>query len=259
MPYLGNTPTTQNFTSGTDYFNGTGSQTAFTLSRSVVSINDIQAVVNNVVQVPNDAYTLSGTTITFTSAPSAGTQNVYVRYLSTTTQVITPSQGSVSQSSLASNVVGNGPAFNASNTGSQSITGGVATKVILQTEEFDTASRFNNTGSTVSGIPAYAFLPNVAGYYQLNGTIYVTATTSSQSVLAIIYKNGSTYQAGGFQSLSAPLNNAGGQVSSVVYLNGTTDYVELYGYAGITGTGTLENAGALGLKCQLSGFLARAA
>ena len=100
MAYLGNTPTTQNFVSGTDYFNGTGSQTAFTLSRTVNSINDIQAVVNNVVQQPNDAYTLSGTTITFTSAPSSGTNNVYVRYLSTTTQVITPSQNSVGTAQL---------------------------------------------------------------------------------------------------------------------------------------------------------------
>jgi hypothetical protein len=54
------------------------------------------------VQVPNDAYTISGTTITFTSAPSAGTANIYVRYLSTTTQSITPSQNTVSYSTLNS-------------------------------------------------------------------------------------------------------------------------------------------------------------
>jgi hypothetical protein len=102
MSYIGSTPTTQSFISGTDYFNGTGSQTAFTLSRTVASVNDIQATVNNVVQVPNDAYTISGTTITFTSAPSAGTGNVYVRYLSTTTQAISPSQGTVGWAQLNS-------------------------------------------------------------------------------------------------------------------------------------------------------------
>jgi hypothetical protein len=102
MSYIGSTPTTQSFISGTDYFNGDGSTTAFTLSRSVVSTNDIEAVINNVVQQPNSAYTVSGTTITFTSAPSSGTSNIYVRYLSTTTQSITPSQNTVSYSTLNS-------------------------------------------------------------------------------------------------------------------------------------------------------------
>ena len=72
MSYIGSTPTTQSFIAGTDYFNGDGSTVAFTLSRSVVSVNDIEAVINNVEQQPNTAYTVSGTTITFTSAPSGG-------------------------------------------------------------------------------------------------------------------------------------------------------------------------------------------
>lgn len=92
MAYLGSTPTTQNFIAGTDSFNGTGSATNFTLSRFVNSVNDIQVVVNNVVQYPPN-YSVSGTTLTISPAPSSGTNNVYVRYLSTTLQSLTPSQG----------------------------------------------------------------------------------------------------------------------------------------------------------------------
>lgn len=93
MAYLGSTPTTQSFISGTDSFNGTGSATNFTLSRFVNSVNDVQVVVNNVVQYPPN-YSVSGNTLTISPAPSAGTNNVYVRYLSTTLQSIAPSQGS---------------------------------------------------------------------------------------------------------------------------------------------------------------------
>ena len=86
--YIGNTPTTQSFISGTDYFNGNGSTVAFTLSRQVNSPNDIEVFVNNVAQQPNAGYSISGTTLTFTAAPSTGTSNIYVRYLSTVTQSI---------------------------------------------------------------------------------------------------------------------------------------------------------------------------
>ncbi len=101
MSYIGSTPTTQNFIAGTDSFNGTGSATNFTLSRFVNSVNDIQVVVNNVVQYPPN-YSVSGTTLTISPAPSAGTNNVYARYLSTTLQTFAPSQGSSIQFGIGS-------------------------------------------------------------------------------------------------------------------------------------------------------------
>ena len=61
----GNTSITQ------DSFTGDGSTTAFTMSTSVTS-NQTQRIVvavGNVYQNPASAYTLSGTTITFTSPP----------------------------------------------------------------------------------------------------------------------------------------------------------------------------------------------
>lgn len=95
MSYVGNTPTQQAFTPAIDYFNGTGSQTAFTLSRPVASVAQVQVVVNNVAQNPGSTYTVSGNTITFVAAPSSGTNNIYVYYTSPITQVIQPGQGTV--------------------------------------------------------------------------------------------------------------------------------------------------------------------
>jgi len=95
MSYIGNTNTTQGFTPAIDYFSGNASTTAFTLSRPVASVAQVQAVVNNVAQNPSDAFTVSGSTITFTSAPSSGTNNNYVYYTSPITQVIAPGQGTV--------------------------------------------------------------------------------------------------------------------------------------------------------------------
>ena len=102
MAFIGNTPTTQAFTPAVDYFSGNGSTTAFTLSRPVASVAQVQVVIDNVAQNPSSAYTISGNTITFTSAPLAGTNNIYVYYTSPITQVIAPGQGTVGTSAFAS-------------------------------------------------------------------------------------------------------------------------------------------------------------
>ena len=101
MAFIGNTNITQAFTPAVDYFSGNGSTTAFTLSRPVASVAQVQVVVNNVAQNPSSAYTVSGNTITFTSAPSSGTNNIYVYYTSPITQVIAPGQNTVYPSSLS--------------------------------------------------------------------------------------------------------------------------------------------------------------
>lgn len=101
MSYIGNTAQTQAFTPAVDYFSGNASTTAFTLSRPVASVAQVEAVIDNVVQNPSSAYTVSNNTITFTSAPLSGTNNIYVRYTSPITQVIAPGQGTVGTTALA--------------------------------------------------------------------------------------------------------------------------------------------------------------
>jgi hypothetical protein len=100
MAFIGNTNTTQAFTPAVDFFSGNASTTAFTLSRPVASVAQVQAVISNVPQDPGSAYTVSGNTITFTSAPPSGTNNIYVYYTSPITQVIAPGQGTVTSESF---------------------------------------------------------------------------------------------------------------------------------------------------------------
>jgi hypothetical protein len=97
--------------------------------------------------------------------------------------------------------------------GAQAMPAAAATKILFDTKEYDTAGAF--AGSK--------FQPAVAGYYQINGA--VASAGAHVAAFAMIYKNGAAYKRG-------TNNDSAGNatVSTIVHLNGTTDYVELYGY-----------------------------
>lgn len=78
MAYLGKEAVNRSTGTSKDSFSGNGSTTAFTMSRSVLLVTDIEVFVDNVQQEPTTAYTVSGTTLTFTEAPANGTNNIYV-------------------------------------------------------------------------------------------------------------------------------------------------------------------------------------
>ena len=78
MAYLGKEAVNRSTGTSKDSFSGDGSTTAFTMSKSVLLVTDIEVFVDNVQQEPTTAYTVSGTTLTFDEAPANGTNNVYV-------------------------------------------------------------------------------------------------------------------------------------------------------------------------------------
>lgn len=119
-------------------------------------------------------------------------------------------------------VSANMPAFSAYQNAAQTLTANTWTKLIIETEEFDTASCFDSTTN-------YRFTPNVAGYYQISGGFGMAS--SIRIIVCAIYKNNSRYKRGS-QSGSAAASGWNSQVSALVYLNGSTDYVEIYGYQG---------------------------
>jgi hypothetical protein len=62
-----------------DTFTGDGTDTTFTLSQSALSAKHLLVSVASVLQTPETAYTISGTTLTFSSAPANGAA-IIVRY-----------------------------------------------------------------------------------------------------------------------------------------------------------------------------------
>ena len=81
-------------------FNGDGSTTDFTLDVAPSSTLDIEVFVGNERQDPNSAYTLSGTTLSFTGAPPSGTNNIYVVHQAKAVGTINPGTNSVGVTQL---------------------------------------------------------------------------------------------------------------------------------------------------------------
>jgi hypothetical protein len=131
-------------------------------------------------------------------------------------------QSGTTKKATAANVaaVANGPAFRAYRTGTQSISSTTFTKVALNDENFDTDNAFDAATNN-------RFQPALAGYYQINGAVNIAPSVAPTRFLAFIYKNGATY-AQGQDFNSIPGSGGTSTISTTVYLNGTTDYVELW-------------------------------
>lgn len=129
-----------------------------------------------------------------------------------------------------------GPAFSAYINTTQTVSNGVATKIALNAETFDTNNAFDSTTN-------YRFQPTVAGYYFFTGRLSGLAATAGTVMYAHIYKNGVNVKNG--QPYVPPSGSSSMTVviSGLIYLNGSTDYVELWGTNSGSGTNTFS-AGA---------------
>lgn len=169
MAYIGNTSVTTNVQPATDFFSGNGVTTAFTLSRSVVSSFTVEAVINNVQQNPLTAFGITGNTITFTSPPPSGTNNIYVTYNSIQGQSVGIGQGTVGATQLTTGAPSWDLSGNVSTLGDLTASGVVATNTLTAASGTLTV---NGTGGIAIPTGTTAQRPaSVAGSMRYNSTI----------------------------------------------------------------------------------------
>jgi hypothetical protein len=206
MPYIGNDIQYGELTSET--FTGDGSTVAFTMGYTVANTTSILVTSGNVVQEPTVAYTVAGTTLTFTSAPEDG-DTIHVRYLGRTLDV---SQTAIVQDTDQD------------------------TKIQVEESADEDTIRFDAAGAEVATVTSSAITLKTATNTTIANDGGDTAITINNSA-----GGGSTDETAtlAFQHASQP----GGKISSLRdadYASGANEDSKLAFYTGQNGTDNLK-------------------
>ena len=258
---------------GSQSYSLTKSSVAFTPN----SANSLIISINGVCQFGN--VTVSGTSVDFGVAMPSTDTNDFILHLGVGV-VNTPADATVTNAKLAQDIISgeteltaepastdeflvsdagtlkridyslitNTPAFEAYLSSDQAVSDGVDTKVEIDTEVHDTDGCYDHATN-------YRFTPDVAGKYFIYGSTvgYGGAITDIISSKVMIYKNGA-YYAGSETNYNANLiQRSYNTVSSVIDMNGSSDYLELYGFVNGNSGGSEVFSNAVGSKSNLFG------
>ena len=209
-------------------FNGDGTTVAFTLGSSQTTASCIVSI-NGVVQLPTVAYSVSGTTLTFTEAPQSG-DVIDVRQITTTTTVTAISNTSgnavIQTSPTAANVDVTGNLVVSGSISAAGFIGLDATKISNGTSEMAVVSSGGNIRANVGGTTVQTIS---AGLVAITGDLSVTGNaTLSGNILGDRIQNGTTQI-----DIQTPNGNANITV-------GGTSNVAVFSTSGATITGNLS-------------------
>jgi len=202
----------------------TASGTSNTPAGSIAATN-VQAALNELDTTGNQLVKVNGSGVVVGTASEDALQ---INTTAKTISAVTPYQ-----------MNGNGPAFSATGSTFEG-TANVSTKALVTTEVFDTNNAYD--------APNSLFSPAVPGYYQINATGGNQNAGPDWGLYLSLVKNGSTTIATGGGTGNA-YAFARASATAIVYMNGTTDTVEVF----IT---ALHASGTLTVFCSdLSGEL----
>ena len=139
----------------------------------------------------------------------------------------------------------NTPAFEAYLSTNQTFSDASYTKVNFNTEIYDTDSDYDNSSN-------YRFTPTTAGKYLVYSTIVMYASGLTYAALNF-YKNGSLHKECDLEVDAGTEQRVVISSSTVIDFNGSSDYVEIYGYLDSTsGTPTFRGSGTE--QCNFGAF-----
>ena len=159
--------------------------------------------------------------------------------------------GTITTSSGSGNItIGSGVTLNSNTpiffgqlTSDQTVSSGVQTLVNIDSVSFDSNSNWDSS--------AYKWTPDQPGTYLVYGSVRCTGSTNVELAMTAIYKNGAEVQECQIDFRTAngdPVNGGNTFVSIPLSMNGTSDYVQLYGrnLGGTTFKGSSDNRTFLG-------------
>jgi hypothetical protein len=219
-------------------FTATAGQTTFSVPSYTVGYIDVYR--NGSRLGTADFTATNGTTVVLAAAATAGdliaTESFYVSsvlnaipatagavnstYMANGAALANIGTGGLTQAYLGAGVAGNGPAFSAWKSANQTISSATDTKITFDTEEFDTASCFDTSTSR--------FTPNVAGYYQVNFQCDMGGVTTTAGIMNVRKNGTGAKRSQGVIGPNMTEQYLAGR--ALIYMNGTTDYVEIYVY-----------------------------
>ena len=116
MPYVGRGLQTGEYKVITLTESFDGNRVDFTMSESVPSERVLMVILSGVLQHWGDAFTVSGTTLTFSSAPANG-ETIKILKLGDTLNIATPSQNTVGVAQLSTAGIAAGKVFKVNDAG----------------------------------------------------------------------------------------------------------------------------------------------
>lgn len=140
----------------------------------------------------------------------------------------TPKDNSVTTAKLVDEAVtaakiGTMPSFSAYMSTTQTgVATGTWTKVEFDAEDWDTEGWYDHTTN-------YRFTPLIAGKYQVNSSVLMGSIGNTERGWIAVYKSGSRIYQGNI-SYQGAAGNIISLASIVVDLNGSSDYIEVFGY-----------------------------